>query len=50
MKFDVVPMISVNEIVFGMKREEIRAILGNATEFYKFEDDEVVYNVVVYVS
>ncbi len=41
MKFDVVPMISINEIVFGMKREEIRAILGNATEFYKFEDDEV---------
>lgn len=41
MKFDVVPMVSVNEIKFGMKRNEVRQLLGSATEFFKFEDDEV---------
>ena len=41
MKFDVAPMVSVNEIKFGMKRNEVRQLLGSATEFFKFEDDEV---------
>lgn len=37
MKFDVVPMESVNEVRFGMKRKDVRDLLGNAREFIKFE-------------
>lgn len=39
MRIDVVPTRKVGEVEFGMSREEVRALLGDATEFYKFEDD-----------
>lgn len=39
MRFDAVPTTGVNEVKFGMNREEVRRLLGSATEFYKFDDD-----------
>ena len=39
MRFDAVPTTGVNEVKFGMNREEVRRLLGWATEFYKFDDD-----------
>ena len=39
MRFDAVPMVGVNGVKFGMSREEVRSLLGTATEFYKFADD-----------
>ena len=35
MKIDVIPTVSVNNIKFGMNRESVRSLLGNAEEFYK---------------
>lgn len=32
---DVIPLIRVNGVKFGMKRSEVRAVLGEATEFFK---------------
>lgn len=34
-KIDVIPLIQVNGVKFGMKRSEVRTILGEATEFFK---------------
>lgn len=34
-KINVIPLMQVNEIKFGMHRSEVRAILGEATEFFK---------------
>jgi len=39
MRINVVPTVKVGEVEFGMSREEVRTLLGKATEFYKFEDD-----------
>ena len=39
MRINVVPTSKVGKVEFGMNREEVRALLGEATEFYKFEDD-----------
>ena len=39
MRFDAVPTTGVNEVKFGMNREEVRRLLGSATESYKFDDD-----------
>ena len=39
MKFNVVPKVRVNGVEFGMNRDEVRKLLGKATEFYKFDDD-----------
>lgn len=39
MRINVVPTIKVGEVEFGMSREEVRTLLGEAKEFYKFEDD-----------
>lgn len=36
-KIDVIPLVQVNGVKFGMKRSEVRAILGEATEFFKTE-------------
>ena len=33
MRFDAVPTTGVNEVKFGMNREEVRRLLGSATEF-----------------
>ena len=40
MRIDVIPTKKVNGVEFGMDREKVRALLGNAIEFYKFEDDD----------
>ena len=39
MRINVVPTKSVSEVEFGMNRDRVRAILGDAIEFFKFEDD-----------
>lgn len=39
MTINVIPTKKVNEVQFGMRREDVRKLLGDATEFYKFEDD-----------
>ncbi len=33
--FDVIPLVEVGGVKFGMKREEVRKIFGNAREFKK---------------
>ena len=35
MKINVIPTVSVNNVKFGMDREAVRSLLGNAEEFYK---------------
>ena len=39
MKINVIPTVSVNNVKFGMDREAVRSLLGNAEEFYKTADD-----------
>ena len=39
MRINVVPTKKVGEIEFGMVRDRVRTLLGDAIEFYKFEDD-----------
>lgn len=39
MRLDAIPTVGVNEVKFGMNRDEVRNIFGEATEFYKFDDD-----------
>lgn len=34
-KIDVIPLVQVNGVKFGMKRSEVRDVLGEATEFFK---------------
>ena len=39
MRIDITPNIGFNNVLFGMNREEVRKELGDAVEFYKFDDD-----------
>ena len=39
MRINAIPTKSVSEVEFGMNRERVRTLLGDAIEFYKFEDD-----------
>lgn len=34
-RIDVIPLIRVNGVKFGMNRSEVRAVLGEASEFFK---------------
>lgn len=40
MKLDAIPTIRVGDVSFGMDRDKVRGVFGNAVEFYKFDDDE----------
>ncbi len=39
MRINVVPTKKVGEIEFGMVRDRVRTLLGDAKEFYKFETE-----------
>ena len=40
-RFDVIPLKKINDVEFGMKREEVRGILGEAKEFKKSKFSKV---------
>ena len=41
MRIKAFPLIGIDEIKFGMKRHEVRNILGNSTEFLKTGEDKI---------
>lgn len=41
MRFDVIPLVEVNNVRFGMARDEVRRIWGSATEFLKTQEDKI---------
>ena len=41
MRLNVNPLESVGDVKFGMTREEVRSIFGDAEEFKKDPDDEM---------
>ncbi len=41
MRIDIKPTIGTKDVCFGMDRETVRSLWGEATEFYKFSDDKV---------
>ena len=41
MRLNVNPLESVGDVKFGMTREEVRSILGDAEEFKKDPDDDI---------
>lgn len=41
MRLNVIPLESVGDVKFGMTREEVRSILGDAEEFKKDPDDDI---------
>ena len=41
MRIKAFPLVGIDKLKFGMKRHEVRSILGNSTEFLKTSEDKI---------